>query len=72
MIYAQRIVTHREVVNRFGKLGCVPYCEFFKTTNEDFFNEQNKRKRIPFEKVERDAKFLHIELDRIYSEIIPH
>lgn len=68
MIYAERTITKREPINRFGKLGFVAYKQYFKTDKESFFAEQNKGKRVRFESVKRDAKFLHIEKNRIYEE----
>lgn len=68
MIYAQRVVTKREPINRFGKLGFVSYKQYFKTDKESFFADQNNGKRIRFESVKRDKKFLHIDKNRIYEE----
>lgn len=68
MIYAQRIVTKREPINRFGRLGFVPYMQYFKTDKESFFADQNKGKRVRFDSVKRDKKFMHIEKNKIYEE----
>lgn len=70
MIYAERTITKREPINRFGRLGFVAYGQYFKTDKESFLAEQNKGKRVRFEAVKRDKKFLHIEKNRIYEEKI--
>ena len=68
MIYAFRRITKREPINKYGRLGFVPYIQYFKTDKQAFFDQQNKGKRVKFEKVSRDAKFLHIDKNRIYEE----
>ena len=65
MKYYSRIVTKREKINRFGKLGYVPYLEYVKTNDIDKFN---KRKRILFvenDEVKRELRKL--EKDKIYE-----
>ena len=68
MIYARRFTTKRETVNKFGRMGYVPYVEYFMTESEEFFNEANKRKQKPFKQVEYSLDFHNIEADKIYSE----
>lgn len=48
MKYYSRTVTHREAINRFGKLGFVPYVEMFKANRDSVADELNKGKRIRF------------------------
>jgi len=67
MKYYERTVTRREKINHFGKLGYVPYIEFFKTNDEKFLADANYRKQVKFSEVKRDKKFLHIESNKIES-----
>jgi hypothetical protein len=48
MKYYSRTITKREAINRFGKLGFVPYVEMFKTNNEKVYEQMNKSKRVRF------------------------
>lgn len=48
MKYYARIVTRREAINRFGKLGFVPYVEMVKVNKESVIEDLNKGKRIRF------------------------
>lgn len=68
MKYFIRKVTRREAINRFGKIGYPSYFEYFKTNDEDFIRRANAGKRIRFEPVKREARFLHIEANKIYEE----
>lgn len=59
MKYYSRIVTKREAINRFGKLGYVPYLEYVKTND---ISEFNKNKRILFvedDEVKRELRKLN-------------
>ena len=68
MLYFKRVVTRREPINRYGKIGYVPYVEYFKTNDEDFIRRANFGKKIRFEPVEREPRFVHIDRDKIYEE----
>ena len=68
MIYAERVITKREPVNRFGRLGYVPYIQYFKTDKESFLANQNKGKKVRFESVKRDKKYMHIAKDTMIEE----
>lgn len=70
MIYAQRYVLRREAINNYGKLGPMPYVEFFMTESDDVFAEFNKRKKIKFERVPYSLQFEGIDPDELYSERI--
>lgn len=48
MKYYARVTTKREAINRFGKLGYVPYVEMLKTNKPAVLDEMNKGKRIKF------------------------
>lgn len=64
--YYERTVTHREAINRFGKIGYPKYIEYIKTDNIEKFN---KGKKIWFFESDRARKFLyHLEKNKIYSE----
>jgi len=66
MKYYERHLTKREAINRFGKIGYVPYVEYVKTLNIDKFN---KGKRIKFEESARARKVLyHLEANTVYEE----
>lgn len=64
MKYYQRTVTKREPINRFGKLGYVPYVEHVKTND---ITPYNKGKRILFEETKDKSFLLHKEHDVVYS-----
>ena len=70
MKYYSRTVTRRQAINRYGKLGFVPYSEFFKTDNEKFIEKMNKGKKVKFEECQKEKKFIHIEKNKIYEEKI--
>lgn len=55
MKYFGRKVTKREPINRFGKLGFVPYWELFKTSDMRVYDQFNARKAIPFEELTNKA-----------------
>lgn len=65
MKYYQRIVTRREAVNRFGRLGYVEYRETVKTNNIDPFNY---RKQIKF--TETDDKQIIQELRKLDRDTV--
>lgn len=66
MKYYSRIVTVREKINRFGKLGYVPYLEYVKTNEVEKFN---KRKRIKFEEDDNVRKELRkLNKDCVYRK----
>lgn len=48
MKYYARKITKREAINRFGKLGFVPYIQAFKTNKEQVAEQFNKGKKIKF------------------------
>lgn len=48
MKYYSREVTHREKINRFGKIGTPLYVEYFKANSDKTVEEFNKGKRIKF------------------------
>lgn len=52
MKYYSREVTHREVINHFGKIGTPLYVEYFKTNSEKVLNSYNKGKRIKFQETQ--------------------
>lgn len=65
MKYYSRIVTKREAINRFGKLGYVPYLEYVKTNDISKFN---KNKRILFVEDEKVRKELRkLEKNKVYD-----
>lgn len=68
MIYAQRFILMREKINRFGKLGFVPFAEYFKTESEEVFDRFNERKTIKYERVPYSLQFEKIEPDKLYAE----
>lgn len=68
MIYAQRYILMREKINRFGKLGSVPFVEYFKTESEEIFKKFNERKTVKFERVPYSLQFEGIETDRLYGD----
>ena len=53
MKYYERHYTKREAINRFGKLGYVPYTAYLKTNNIDKFNKglHNRFVEIPKNKI---------------------
>lgn len=51
MKYYSRTITKREAINRFGKLGFVPYIEMFKTNDVKVYEQMNKGKRVRFAEV---------------------
>ena len=71
MKYYSREVTHREAINKFGKLGTPLYVEFFKTNNEKVVDNFNKGKRIKFAETE-DKDLIKIlkksEINKVYAE----
>ena len=68
MIYAQRFILIRGKINKFGKLGSLPFVEYFKTESEEVFNRFNERKTIKYERVPYSLQFERIEPDRLYGE----
>lgn len=68
MIYAQRFILMREKINRFGKLGSLPFVEYFMTESEEVFNRFNERKTIKYERVPYSLQFEGIEPDRLYAD----
>ena len=68
MIYAQRFILMREKINNYGKLGPVPYVEYFKTESEESFEKFNKRKKRKFNRVPYSLQFEGIEPDRLYVD----
>lgn len=68
MKYYERKITKREAINRFGKMGYVPYTEYFKTSNEKFVDTMNKGKKVRFAEVPKDKKFIHIKVNEIITE----
>lgn len=68
MIYAQRFILMREKINRFGKLGSVPFVEYFKTESEETFEKFNERKTVKYQRVPYSLQFEGIEPDRLYGE----
>ena len=68
MIYAQRFILIRGKINKFGKLGSLPFVEYFKTESEEVFNRFNERKTIKYERVPYSLQFEGIEPDRLYAD----
>lgn len=69
MKYYERVVSHREAINHFGKIGYPKYYEYVKTNDISKFN---KGKQIYFYESENARKFLyHLEKNKIYSEKVP-
>ena len=68
MIYAERFILMREKINRFGKLGLLPFVEYFMTESEEVFNRFNERKTIKYERVPYSLQFEGIEPDRLYAD----
>ena len=56
MKYYERTITKREAINRFGKLGFVPYIERVKTNHIEEFN---KGKKIHFKETNDKSYLLH-------------
>lgn len=68
MIYAQRFILMREKINRFGKLGSVPFVVYFKTESEEVFDRFNERKTIKYQRVPYSLQFEGIDPDRLYAD----
>lgn len=68
MKYYERTVSRREPINKFGRIGYVFYCEYFKTDSEEFLEAQNYYKKVKFCEVSESSKFAEIEPDKIYDE----
>lgn len=68
MLYFKRVVTRRVPINRYGLLGYRPFVEYFKTNDEDFIRRANFGKKVRFEAVPREPRFVHIDADKIYEE----
>jgi hypothetical protein len=70
MKYYSREITHREAINRFGKIGFVLYIEAFKANNEKNVAEANRGKRIKFEET-TNAEIVRLlrkgEKNKIYN-----
>lgn len=65
MKYYSREITKRESINRFGKLGFIPYIEYIKTND---IEKYNKNKKIKFSEISDKKYLLHKKKDIVYSE----